>query len=187
MRKLKLQMHISLDGYVTVEQGAANFVWDKDVIKFCVDNLINVDTILLGQHTAQEFINFWDGVAITPDHPERELGKRISDILKVVFSNTITHHQWKNTTIVRGNLKEEINNLKKSNGKEILVYGGAMLASSLIENDLVDEFYFLVSPVCFSKGLTIFQSIKETLPLTLIKSHTFDCGNVLLNYKPGKQ
>ncbi|MBX2923756.1 MAG: dihydrofolate reductase family protein [Chitinophagaceae bacterium] len=187
MRTLKLQMHLSLNGYVTAEQGAANFVWDKDVIKFCIDNLKNVDTILLGQHTAREFIHFWDGVAVTPDHPEWEPGKWISDIPKIVFSNTITHHQWKNTTILRGSLKEEINHLKKSTGKEMLVYGGAMLASSLIENDLVDEFYFLVNPVCFSKGLTIFQSVKKTLPLTLIKSHTFGCGNVLLNYKPGKQ
>ena len=78
MRNLKLQMHISLDGYVTVEQGAVNFVWDEDVIKFCVGNLENVDTILLGQHTAQEFINFWDSVAANPEHPEFILGKRIS-------------------------------------------------------------------------------------------------------------
>lgn len=187
MRKLKLQMHISLDGYVTAEQGATNFVWDTDVLDFCVNNLDKVNTILLGQHTAQEFIGFWDGVAITPDHPEWKLGKRISEIPKVVFSNTITHHQWKNTTVVNGNLKEEVNDLKRSNEKDILVYGGAMLASSLIENNLVDEFYFLLSPICFGKGLTIFKSIKDTLPLTLLKSKTFDCGSVLLNYEIGKQ
>ncbi|MFT3947777.1 MAG: dihydrofolate reductase family protein [Agriterribacter sp.] len=187
MRKLKLQMHISLDGYLTIEQDAANFVWDNNVIKFCVDNLENVDTILLGQHTAQEFINFWDSVAVNPNHSEWELGKRISEIPKIVFSNTITNHQWKNTTVVSGNLKDEVDKIKKSNGKSILVYGGATLASSLIENNLVDEFYFLFSPICFGKGMTIFQSVKDTLPLTLVKSQTFDCGTVLLNYKTHKQ
>ncbi|PRD54745.1 dihydrofolate reductase family protein [Sphingobacterium gobiense] len=183
MRKLKLQMHISLDGYVTVEQGAVNFVWDGEVINFCVDNLNHVDMILLGQHTAHEFINFWDGVADTPDHPERELGKRISEIPKMVFSNTVTQHQWKNTTVVSGNVKEEVNKLKKSNGKDIMVYGGAMLASSLIKNRLIDEFHFLFSPICLGKGLTIFQSVQDTLALRLLKSKPFDCGTVLLSYK----
>ncbi|RAV29132.1 dihydrofolate reductase family protein [Sinomicrobium soli] len=183
MRNLKLQMHISLDGYVTVEQGTTTFVWDNKVIKFCVENLENVDTILLGQYTAHEFIDFWDGVATNPEHPEFALGKRISETPKVVFSNTITQHQWNNTSIISGNVNEEINKLKAANGKDMLVYGGATLAASLIGNALVDEFYFLLSPLCFGKGLTIFQSVKDAMPLTLIKSHAFDCGTVLLHYK----
>src|SRR5690606_10931653 len=153
MRNLKLQMHISLDGYVTVEQGAVNFVWDEDVIKFCVENLENVDTILLGQHTTQEFINFWDSVDVNPEHPEFILGKQISRISKVIFYNTVTQTQWKNTIIINGDINVEINKLKNTDGKDILVYGGATLASSLIESRLVDEFYFLLSPVCFGKGL----------------------------------
>lgn len=184
MRKLKLQMHMSLDNYVTLEQGGTTFIWDDEVIKFCVNNLQSVDTILLGRNTAGELIPFWDDVATNPNHSEFALGKRISETRKVVFSNTVAHHNWKNTTIINGELNDEIIKLKKLKGNDILVYGGASLASALIKNGLVDEFYFLLNPICFGKGLTIFKSIKNVLQLTLVKSMPFPCGTVLLCYKP---
>ena len=184
MRKLILQMHLSLDNYVSMEQGGTNFKWDEEVIKFCVDNLENVDTILLGRNTAQELIPFWDEVATNTSHPDFALGKRISEIPKVVFSNTVTHHQWKNTTIMNGSINDEINKLKESTGKDILVYGGASFASSLIQNDLVNEFYFLLNPFCLGKGLTIFKPNKDVQTFTLVKSMPFPCGTVMLCYKP---
>ncbi len=184
MKKLKLQMHLSLDNYVNMEQGGTNFKWDDEVIKFCIDNLENVDTILLGRKTAQDFITFWDEVATNPGHSDFALGKRISEIPKVVFSNTITLHQWKNTTIINGNINDEINKLKQSKGKDLLVYGGASFVSSLIQNNLVNEFYFLLNPFCLGNGVTIFKPNKDVLSFTLVKSTPFPCGTVMLCYKP---
>ncbi len=184
MRKLKLQMHLSLDNYVNMEQAGTNFKWDDEVIKFCVNNLENVDTLLLGRNTAQEFISFWDEVATNTSHRDFALGKRISEIPKVVFSNTITHHDWKNTAIINGNITDEIIKLKKLKGKDILIYGGASLASSLIQNNFVDEFYFLLNPFCLGKGLTIFKPNKDILVFTLVKSMPFPCGTIMLCYKP---
>ena len=185
MRKLKLQMHLSLDSYVNMEQhGGKNFKWDDEVIKFCVDNLENVHTILLGRNTAHDFILFWDEVATNGSHPDFALGKRISEIPKVVFSNTVTNHDWKNTTIIHGNVSDEVIKLKKSEGKNILVYGGASFASSLIQNNLVDEFYFLLNPFCLGKGSTIFERNKDILTFTLMKSMPFPCGTIMLQYKP---
>lgn len=184
MRKLKLQMHLSLDSYVNMEQGGAAFKWDDEVIKFCVENLENTDTILLGRNTAQEFISFWDEVATNTSHPDFALGKKISEIPKVVFSNTITHHNWSNTTIINGNINDEIIKLKESKGNDILVYGGASLASSLILNELVDEFYFLLNPFCLGKGSTIFGTNKDVQTFTFVKSMPFPCGIVMLCYKP---
>lgn len=184
MRKLKLQMHLSLDNYVNMETGGTDFKWDNEVIKFCVDNLDNVDTILLGRKTAQELIPFWDDVATNPDHSDFALGKRISEIPKVVFSSTITQHQLKNATTINGNIKDEVNKLKKSSGKDILVYGGASFASALIQNGLVDEFYFLLNPFRLGKGLTLFKPSSEVQLFTFVKSMPFPCGTIMLNYKP---
>jgi dihydrofolate reductase len=184
MRKLKLQMHLSLDNYVNMEQGGTNFKWDEEVIKFCVDNLENTDTILLGRNTAQDLIPFWDDVAANTSHPDFALGKRISEIPKTVFSNTITQHHWKNTTTINGNINDEIIKFKESKGKDILVYGGASFAASLIQNDLVDEFYFLLNPFCLGNGSTIFKPNKDIVTFTLVKSMPFPCGTVMLCYKP---
>ena len=108
MRKLKLQMHLSLDNYVNMEDGGKDFKWDHKVIEFCVENLNDVDTILLGRKTAEDLIPFWDDVATNPGHKDFALGKRISETPKIVFSNSVTHNQWKNTDIIKGNFNDEI-------------------------------------------------------------------------------
>ena len=184
MRKLKLQMHLSLDNYVNMEEGGKDFKWDHEVIDFCVENLEDVDTILLGRKTAEELIPFWDEVAKNSNHQDFALGKRISEIHKLVFSNSVTHSQWNNANIIKGNVSDEVLNLKKSSGKKILVYGGASFASSLVQNNLVDEFYFLLNPFCLGKGTTIFKKNEGVQTFTFLKSKPFPCGTIMLNYKP---
>lgn len=186
MRKLKLQMQISLDGLVTMEYGGTNFNWDNEVRSFSIENLTNVDNILLGRNTAQDFIPHWAGVASNPNHNDHKFGKLLTDFPKVVFSKKLKTSKWDNTTIVNGDIVEEIKNLKKKTGKDIIVYGGSSFVSSLIQHGLVDEFYLLVNPTAVGNGLTIFKSLKDNLQLTLEKCETFTCGTVLLFYKPKK-
>lgn len=184
MRSLKLQMHLTLDNFSNMEDGGPNFKWDNEVITFCVNNLKSVDTILLGRKTAEILIPFWDDVAKKTEHPDLALGKRIAELPKVVFSNTITNHSLRNTAIISGNFDDEISKLKNSKGKDILVYGGVSFASALIQNKLVDEFYFVLNPFCQGTGLSIFKENKDMLAFNLVKTLPFPCGSVMLNYKP---
>ena len=184
MRKLKLQMHITLDGFSNMEAGGKNFKWDSKLIKFCVDNLKDVDVLLLGRKTADELIPFWDKVALNKKHTDYALGKKISELPKIVFSNAAKENKWQNATLVKGNLKKEIQRLKRSKGKNMLAYGGVSFASSLIENGLVDEFYFLKNPFCLGKGLSVFKDYKDILTLNLEQAKPFPCGTVMLSYKP---
>ncbi len=188
MRKLKLQMQITLDSIVTItmEHGMTNFNWDDEVRLFSIDNLTNVDSILLGRNTAEDFIPHWKGVANNPKDSDYKFGKLLTDIPKVVFSNKLKTGKWDNTTIVKGDIVEEINVLKKKKGKDILVYGGSSFVSSLIQNGLVDEFYLLLNPVAVGNGQTIFKSLKDNLQLTLEKCEPFTCGTVLLCYSRQK-
>lgn len=186
MRKLKLQMHITLDGFSNMEAGGKNFKWDSKVIKFCVDNLKDADVLLLGRKTADELIPFWDKVALNKKHPDYVLGKRISELPKIVFSNSAKENKWQNATLVKGDIKKEIQRLKKLKGKNMLAYGGVSFASSLIEHGLVDDFYFLKNPFCLGKGLSIFKEIKDILTFKLEQSKPFPCGTIMLYYKRKK-
>ena len=92
---------------------------------------------------------------------------------------------WDNTTVVNENLVSEINKLKDQSGKDIIVYGGAEFVSSLIKEDLIDEYYLFVNPVAIKQGLTIFNKIPDMKKFNLRESKQFDCGINLLCYKVG--
>ena len=85
MRKLKLQMVMSLDGFAKGDHGGANIEWDKEAWQFCIDNLKNVDRILLGRKTAEGFISHWKGVTDNPKDSDYKLGKPLTDIPKLFF------------------------------------------------------------------------------------------------------
>lgn len=172
MRKLKVQMNFE------------GIQWDDDMVIFCIDNLKNVDSILLGRVTAEGFIPYWKEVAENPDPNDinSRLGKPINDIPKVIFSNKLKSSEWNNTTIIKGDLKGEIKNLKEGHGKDILVYGGNSFVSSLVEHGLVDEYHLLVNPLAISSDEPILKFINSSLSLRLRESKPFGCGTVLLTY-----
>jgi dihydrofolate reductase len=173
MRKLKVQMNFE------------GISWDDDMVTFCVDNLKNVDSILLGRTTAEGFIPYWKEVAEnpTPGDINNRVAKPINDIPKVIFSNGLKTNSWKNTTILKGDLAEEIKELKGRKGKDIIVYGGNVFVTSLVERKLVDEYYFLINPLAISSNEPILKFINNSLPLTLKECKPFPCGTILLCYQ----
>lgn len=171
MRKLKLQMNISLDNK-----------WDDKMTKFCIDTLKTVDSIVLGRNTAEGFIPYWDDVARHPKDPLYKLGIPLSSIPKVVFSKKVKTSKWNNASIVKGNVSDEIKKLKKKKGNDILVYGGNSFAASLIQNGLVDELCLLVNREAVGRGNSTFNPLHENTQLTLKKATPFPSGIVLLYY-----
>jgi dihydrofolate reductase len=186
MRKLKLQVQMSVDGYIAGPNGEMDFmVWDwDDELKQYVDDLTEpVDCIVLGRKLAEGFIPHWAAVAANPDHPEFTAGKKYTDTHKVVFSKTLTMSEWDNTVLAQGKIVDEITKLKKQDGKEIIAYGGATFVSALIKHGLIDEFHLFVNPAAIGKGMAIFNEVGSPQNLTLVKSRSFDCGIVVLHYE----
>ena len=111
MRKVKLQMQMTINGYVAGVNGENEWMtWnpDDEFIEFLSSLIDTSDTLLLGRKTADGIIKHWENEAITnPTHP---FAKKIADIQKVVFTKTLDHSTWKNTTLAKGNLAEEIAN-----------------------------------------------------------------------------
>jgi dihydrofolate reductase len=187
MRKLKLQMVMSLDGFVKGDYGGANIEWDKEAWQFSIDNLKNVDAIVLGRKTAKDFIPYWKKVADNPKNSEYKIGKPLTDIPKIVFSKKLKTNKWDNATIVKGDLVKEIRALKKKKGKDMIAYGGYSFVSSLIQHGLIDEYFLLVNPFAYGSGKPIFNLLKNNLALKLEKCRPFACGIVLLHYKKGRK
>ncbi len=186
MRKLKLQVQMSADGFIAGPKGELDWItWDwDDKLKEYVSSLNDpVDTILLGRKMADGFVTQWSNVATKPDDPGFEFGKKMIDTPKIVFSRTLDKTRWENTVIAKGDITDEINKLKNQNGSDIIVYGGASLDSSLIKAGLIDEYNLFINPVLIGKGMTIFKDI-DRQDLMLLKSVPFDCGIVLLCYTP---
>jgi len=187
-RKLKLQVQITVNGFVAKPGGELDWMtwnWSDDIKAYVTDITNSMDTVILGRKLAEGFIPYWADVKANPDHPENEAGKIFTDTPKIVFSKTLTKSLWDNTTVVNGELVSEIKKLKDASGKSIFVYGGAEFVSSLIKENLIDEYYLFVNPVAIKEGLTIFDKIPDMKKLDLIESKSFDCGINLLCYKVG--
>jgi dihydrofolate reductase len=190
MRKLKLQMQITLDGFVAGPTGEldwmnSNMEMEDDKLLQYINFLIDSsDTILMGRKMTDEFVNYWTNVVKNPKSPEYPFAKKMVDTPKVVFTRTLDESRWPNTVLAKGDIIEEVNKLKKRPGKDLLVYGGAGFVSSLIKHDLIDEYHFFVNPVAISKGMTIFSELGHYFKLKQIDATPYECGVTVHNYLP---
>jgi dihydrofolate reductase len=187
LRKLKLQVQMSVDGYIAGPNGEMDWLvwnWDDKLKEYVNELTESVDSILLGRKMTDGFISYWSGVMTKPDDPWYVFAKKMIETPKVVFTKTLNKSEWVNTHIATGDLTDEINKLKRQNGKDIIVYGGASFDSSLIKAGLIDEFHLFVNPASIGNGMTIFKDLDGIQKFTLVKSIAFDCGIVLLHYQP---
>jgi dihydrofolate reductase len=192
MRKLKLQMQITLDGFVGGPNGENEWVFmsgkqDPDALQqsigFGIELATGCDTLLLGRKLAASgFCTYWENVADNqPDNPWNSLARLITDHRKIAFSHTETAISGRNLEVENGDLSTVVQALKNQPGKDILVYGGADFVSSLISLNLIDEYYLIVNPVAIGSGLSIF---KERKVLELESSIAFKSGKVVNKYLP---
>jgi dihydrofolate reductase len=187
MRKLKLQVQMTVDGYIAGRNGEMDFLvwnWDDYLKQYVEDITEPVDTIVLGRKLAEGFIPYWAAVAANADDPQNAAGKKFTETNKVVFTKTMDKAEWGNTVLAKGDLVEEITKLKKQDGKDIIAYGGATFVSALIKHELIDEFQLFINPTAIGDGKTIFKELEHKQNLILIKSRSFECGIVVLHYAP---
>lgn len=184
MRKLKLQMNMTLDGFVGDVKGQLNWMLpevDKKQIKYLHRLTNSIDTIILGRVMATEGIPYWESVAKSKSKNEEvAYANLFVKTPKIVFSKTLKNFEGENTSIEKGNLKKTIAQLKSEPGKDIMVYGGARFVSSLIELNLIDELHLFVHPVAIGNGLPIFGKKSK---FELEKCESYSNGIVLHLYK----
>ena len=176
---------MTINGYVAGPNGENDWMtWnpDDEFMEFINSHFDSSDTLLLGRKMADGFIKHWENAV--DKNPDTPFAKKIVDIPKVVFTKTLDKSTWNNTTLAKGNLAEEIANLKKQNGKDIIVVGGAGFVSSLIKEGLIDEYHLIVNPTVIGNGMTIFNSLDRVQKFSPIETKLYPGGKTVLSYKP---
>lgn len=186
MRKLKLQMQTTVNGFAAGPNGELDWMtwdWDDQLKNFASGLHDRVDTILLGRKMTDGFVKHWTSVRDNPEDENYTFAKKMVETPKIVFSRTLETSEWANTELAgKGDLAEEMNRIKNQPGGDIIVYGGAGFVTSLIEADLIDEYNLFVNPTAIREGLTIFGGPRAK-SLHLVEGRAFDCGIVLHQYE----
>jgi len=181
MRKLIAGLNMSLDGYCDHTAMTA----DDEIHQHYNDVLRNAGTLIYGRITYQLMESFWPSVVKNPtgNKPIDDFGVLIDDIPKIVYSRTLESVVWKHTTLKKEIIKEEILELKKEEGKDILVGSPSMIVA-FSQLGLVDEYQIAVQPTILGGGLALFKNINERIDLMLVKTKAFGCGAIGLYYVP---
>lgn len=186
MGKVVVSEFVSLDGVIEDPGGAEKFehggwtipYWSDDIGAFKFDELMTSDALLLGRVTYEGFAAAWPGQA-----DEAGFADRMNNLPKYVVSTTLDKADWNNSTIISGNVAEEVASLKEQPGQDILINGSGKLIQSLMPDNLIDEYRLLVYPIVLGSGKRLFQGGLDTT-LKLVESRAFDSGVILLRYQP---
>ena len=179
MRKIVAGLFISLDGVVEA-QHEWHFPYFNDEMGQAVDSQIAAaDTMLLGRVTYQEFAAYWPNQG-----SEVELADHMNNTPKLVVSTTLDRVEWQNSTLIKGNVAEELARRKQQPGKDIAITGSATLVRSLLRDGQLDELRLLVHPIVVGRGKRLFQDMNERVALQLVDSQTFSTGVLYLTYQP---
>jgi dihydrofolate reductase len=170
MRKIILQVAMSLDGLIEGPNGEYDWCFVDENEDYGMSNFLKrIDSIFVGRKTYEMSLGM-----------EGETG--FSHIKQYVFSTTLD--KVKNgDVLIKGNVEEEVKKIKAQPGKDIWLFGGASLTSSLLEKDLVDEMELAVHPIVLGSGKPLFSNLKGRINLKLIDAITYSSGLVMMKYR----
>ena len=187
MGKIVVTEFVSLDGVMESPGGGEGFRhagWTfkidrgKEGDKFKVDETMNSDALLLGRVTYEGFAAAW------PSRAGDAFADKFNRMPKYVVSSTLKKAEWNNSTVLKGDVVEEISKLREKLNGNIVVHGSAQLVQTLIEHDLVDELRLMVFPVILGTGKRLFGDTSDKKRLRLAESKTVGDGVAILIFKP---
>ena len=187
-RKIIVLTFVSLDGVMQgpggpEEDTSGGFTLGGWTVPFFDEYLGNVMAeqmsqpfdLLLGRKTFEIFASYW------PHHPEE--GAEINRATKYVASNTMTSHEWEKSVFLSGNVVDEIQKIKEGEGPDLQVHGSADLIQTLLEHDLVDEFWLKIFPVTLGMGKRLFDRGTIAASYSVVDSKTSPSGVTVLTLK----
>ncbi|PXV54091.1 Dihydrofolate reductase [Dyella jiangningensis] len=205
MRKLVLSMSMSLDGFVSGVDGDIQWVFsgDQEAIVWKLEQLWDASLIIMGSRSFQDMSPYWPTSTVVFAPPMNQIPKAVfsrqgaavlapaAKALKDARERSTAPLQpgaesWAQAYVASGDLADEIQRLKATDGKPIIAIGGATFARSLIAHGLVDEYMLMVYPIVLGRGLPIFADLPAPVPLKLIHSKTFPLGALAQTYQPNR-
>ena len=182
MRKTIAAINMTIDGFCDHTAGIA----DDEILQHYNELLSSAETIIYGRITYQ-LMEYWPPIVKNPTGNKAmdEFAVTIDNISKVVFSRTLKNIEWKNARVAKRGIEEEVLELKKQPGKDILV-GSPGLIAALTQLHLIDEYQLCIHPIVLGSGLPLFKNVTDRVNLKLLKTKIFQCGAVILYYEPAK-
>ncbi len=177
---------VTLDGFF--EGPNRDISWhnvDDEFNQFAIEQTRTVGAILFGRVTYELMASYWPTPAAQSGDPV--VANLMNTLPKVVFSRTLQKAEWNNTRLIKDNAAQEILKMKQEPGNDLVIFGSANLLSSLMQMNLVDEHRVMVNPVLIGSGTPLFRHMGQKVNLKLVKTRTFQSGNVLLYYQPDKK
>jgi dihydrofolate reductase len=180
MRRIIAAINMTLDGFCD----HTLITPDEEIHDHYRDLLRDADVILYGRIT-YNLMKFWQPLVTNPSGEKSmdDFAVAIDQVPKIVFSNTLKNTGWDSAKLADQTLEEEVLELKKQMGNDVLV-GSRSLIIQLLKLHLIDEFQLCIHPVVAGDGLSLFENIYERTVLKLIKTKTFDGGAVTHYYEP---
>ena len=185
MGKIVVTEFVSLDGVVEDPGGAEDYQhggWSFEVSRgeegdqFKADEGADAEALLLGRVTYQGFAATWPSM-------EGEFADKFNTMPKYVISETLSEPEWDNSTVLSGDLAEEVTKLREEIDGEIVVHGSAQLVQGLLEHGLVDELRLMVYPVVLGSGKRLFGETTDKQSMRLAESKTVGDGVAILVYE----
>jgi len=176
---------VSLDGVMEDPGGSEDFQyggWSFEISrgdegdKFKLDETLEAEALLLGRVTYEGFAAAWPS-------REGEFADKFNTMPKYVVSSTLEKPEWNNSSVLKGDVAEEVAKLKNEHDGEIVVHGSARLVQTLLDNDLVDELRLMVFPVVLGAGKRLFGETGDKRPLRLTDTQVVGDGVAILVYE----
>ena len=186
MRKVVQFMHVSLDGFVAGPNGELDWAKvDDEMFEYAGHRTNESDLALYGRVTFDMMEGYWPTAADQPNPSKHDIEHSTwyMKVEKVVLSRSMKGKKLPNTLIVSDNIADEVNRLKRVVGEEIIIFGSPSATNTLMQENLVDEFWIFVNPILLGQGIPFFKNLKQKTNLKLIKSHAFSSGVVCLHYE----
>ena len=188
MGRIVVTEFVSLDGVMEDPGGSESFRhggWTFEIArgdegdKFKLDETLSSEALLLGRVTYEGFAAAW---------PSRDgdFADKFNSMPKYVVSSTLAEPEWNNSTVLKGDLVDEVARLRQEQDGDIVVHGSARLVQTLVEHDLVDELRLMVFPVVLGSGRRLFGETSDKKPLRLVDSKVVGDGVAILIYEPAR-
>ncbi len=187
MRRLSVFNQVSIDGYFRTTDGDIGWVKapqgeDPEFKQFISGNASGESVLLFGRKTYEMMASFWPTPAAAAQFPE--VARGMAKASKVVFSRTMKDAAWSGTTVVNGDLVDEVGKLKAAPGGPMVILGSGSIVAPLARAGLIDEYQLLVFPVVLGAGVGMFAGVGKSIDLKLKSTRAFKNGITLLVYEP---
>ncbi|MFF0234013.1 dihydrofolate reductase family protein [Micromonospora sp. NPDC005254] len=187
MPKIVVSMWITLDGFVAGPDDEMDWLLADDQLQRYERDLVeSAGSLMLGRVTHADFASYWPVAARNPDEPAavRGYAQRLDALEKIVVSASGNIADWKGTRRIARIDPDEIAEIKRESGGDIVVYGSLTVIRSLADLRLIDEIHLLVHPLFLRQGKALFDAGRPPVRLDLVSAEPFESGVVLMTYRP---